>query len=165
MSNDLFLVNQLREKVFRLLERFPSCVHLRLLDTVPGSTRQPDTAKVDSYRIHARVGRSLAFDDFIDRNVRLSAVHGAKRQTALLQLALRVVPVLVQNEVLQTGEEADLTERPAVLEALVHVESAEESLEQISSVLRLQLSFRTGVKCVVRHAEIVANDCLGPVVD
>ena len=42
------------------------------------------------------IGRAFALDDLVDGYVRLAAVHSSQGEAALLQLGLRVVPVLVK---------------------------------------------------------------------
>jgi hypothetical protein len=51
---------------------------------------------------------------FVDRDVRVVPVDGPEGEAALLQLRLRVVPLLVDDELLQPREEADLREHAAV---------------------------------------------------
>ncbi len=40
---------------------------------------------------------ALALDDLVDGDVGLAAVHGPQGEAALLQLGLRVIPVLVKQ--------------------------------------------------------------------
>ena len=54
----------------------------------------------------------------VDGNVGLRSIHVAECEAALLQLGLGVIPVLVQDEQLQTREEAHLAELPAKLQTL-----------------------------------------------
>ena len=61
-------------------------------------------------------------------NVRLSALHPPQRQTALLQLRLGVIPLLVDYELRQPREEADLGELGAIRQVLVDVNRADECL-------------------------------------
>jgi hypothetical protein len=51
----------------------------------------------------------------VNRDVRIFPVHGPEGETTLLELRLGVVPVLIDDELLKTGKEADLGEHPAEL--------------------------------------------------
>ena len=43
---------------------------------------------------------------FVDRDIRIVAVHGSESETALLKLGLWIVPFLVDDEMLETRKEA-----------------------------------------------------------
>ena len=73
----------------------------------------------------------------VDWNVWLPPLHGPEGEAALLQLGLWVVPLLVGDELVETGKEADLGEDHAVLQVLVDVEGPDEGLQQVGSVLHL----------------------------
>jgi len=75
VGNDFLLVTQLREKIFGFLQRFLGGVHLSLLDTVTGSTGQSFVAEIDGDGVDTGVGWSFTFDDFVDWDIRLPAVH------------------------------------------------------------------------------------------
>uniref|UniRef100_A0A182Q3E9 Uncharacterized protein n=1 Tax=Anopheles farauti TaxID=69004 RepID=A0A182Q3E9_9DIPT len=165
LRNHAPLVVELWEQIFGIFQRLLGGVHLRLLYAVPVRARQTLAAEVHRHRVDARVRRSRALDHLVHRDVRFATVHRAQREAALLQLRLRIVPVLVHDEILQPREQTHVTEGLAVLEPLVHVERTEKRFQQIGPVLRFEVRLRVRVDGVLRHAEIVANDRLRAVVD
>ena len=65
----------------------------------------------------------------VHRYIWLPSLHGSECETALLQLGLGIVPFLIGDELIEPGEEADLGEDLAVLQVLVDIEGANESLK------------------------------------
>ena len=148
-----------------ILERPPRRVHLSLLDALALRLGQPLAAEVDDDAVDAGVGRAAALGHLVGRDVRLASVHLAQGQAALLQFGLGVVPLLVQDELAQTREEAHLGERLAEGEVLVDVEGADVGLQQVGSVLDLEFAPRVGGGGKVGDAEVVGHHGLGAVVD
>ena len=72
---------------------------------------------------------------------------------------------LVQYKLLQSGEEADMSEDLTPLQVLVHVQSTKEGLQQVSLVLHLDLPLGVGIHCILGHAQVVTHHGLCPVVD
>ena len=62
----------------------------------------------------------------VHRDVRFATVQFSQCETALLQLGLGVVPVLVHDEHAQPREETNLAEHTAVVQVLVHKQSTQE---------------------------------------
>ncbi len=85
-------------------------VHLSLFDGRSRGPGQLVPAKRNGHGVDSRVRRPHAPDNLVDRDVRLALSQATQREAALLQLGLGVVPVLVHDELVQAGEEADAAE-------------------------------------------------------
>merc|ERR1711884_594674 len=104
LLHDPPLVVEMREEISALLQSQLRSVHLRLLNGVAVSLGQSVTPEVDRDGVDSGVGWSLTLNDLVDRDVGLPAVHRPESETALLQLGLRVVPVLVEDKLLEARE-------------------------------------------------------------
>lgn len=63
--------------------------------------------------------RSATLNVLVKWYIRLPSLHGPQGKTALLQFRLRVVPVLVHDELLEPWEQARVAEYLAVIEILL----------------------------------------------
>ena len=72
---------------------------------------------------------------------------------------------MVDDELLETGKEADSGKGLAILEVFVYIEGAQKGFQQVGTILDLQFLFGHGEKGVLGDAQVVANHGLSPVVD
>lgn len=114
--------------------------------------------------VDSRICWTSTLHHLIERNIWLAAIHRSQSETALLQLRLRIIPVLVHNKVLQSGEQTDGAKRHAMIKTFIHIESTQKGFQQIRSILSFELSFGIRVNGVLSHPQVVANDSLSSVI-
>ena len=159
---------QLRKQAATFGESVGGGIHFRLLDGMTVPFGQSDAAEVNGDGVGSGVGWTFAFDHLVHGNIGFSVLQRSQRQTTLLQLALGIVPLLVENETLESREEADVTKDFAVFQVLVDIEGAEEGLQHVGALFRLHVKFAftiVGVNDVLFHAQVIEHLSLRPIVD
>ena len=73
-------------------------IHFCLLDGVTLGLGQPLAPEVDRHGVDSGVGGTLALYDLVQRDIRLSSIHGPQGQATLLQLGLGVIPILSKKK-------------------------------------------------------------------
>ena len=152
----------------RILRRF----HLSQTDAGAEAVGETFASKINGHTENTRVRWPLNANGFVLGNVRIVArPWDTQCQTTLLQLRFGVIPALVHDEILQSGEETDAAEASAIEEATIDVEGTQKGLHQVGLVLDPQLRLWIFAKHllwndqIAAHGQIVANHRLGSVAD
>lgn len=116
------------------------------LDTVSRGCRHSLSSEINGHDVPSCVRGTARVDNLVERNLRLAIAHVPQCQAALLELRLRVVPILIADEMLQPWEEHNLAEPTTVFQTFVDVQGAKERFEYIGAVFHLQTVRRRRVQ-------------------